>query len=105
MRDLQDLLYVPAGADDDEGDEEEGDEEWTSDDEMDEAEQISKAKSMAAVIKSSKGIRLRICCCTHSCASSTRPKKAQESSHVTFHAFSRQRSERESSFKSGLRQQ
>ena len=49
-------FYVPSGAGDEDNDEQEGEEDWTTDDgEMDEAEQIEKAKSMAAVLKSSKG--------------------------------------------------
>lgn len=45
------------GADEGPEDEQNEDEDWTTDDERtEEAEQISKAKSMAAVLKSSKGI-------------------------------------------------
>lgn len=51
-------FYVPSGAGDEDNDEQEGEEDWTTDDgEMDEAEQIEKAKSMAAVLKSSKGTK------------------------------------------------
>lgn len=47
---------VMPGADEKEDEEEpEDNEESSSDDEMDEAQQISQAKSMAAVLRSSKG--------------------------------------------------
>ena len=49
--------YGAPGVDEGVEDEQDRDEVWTTDDEaMEEAEQISKAKSMAAVLKSSKGI-------------------------------------------------
>ncbi len=50
-------------------DEQEENEDWTTDDEgMEEAEQISKAKSMAAVIKSSKGTSILLVPCTSTSA-------------------------------------
>ena len=53
------------GANEGPEDEHEEDEDWTTDDEgMEEAEQISKAKSMAAVIKSSKGTFILPAPCT-----------------------------------------
>ncbi len=52
------------GGDEGPEDEQEEDEDWTTDDEgMEEAEQVSKAKSMAAVIKSSKGTSILLVLC------------------------------------------
>ena len=56
------LVHVVSGVDEGPEEGQEGEEDWTTDDEgMDEAEQISKAKSMAAVLRSSKGTQQILC--------------------------------------------
>ena len=60
-------ISITLGEDEDEEQvESDEDEESPSDDEMDEAQQVSKAKSMAAALKSSKGARSlkHVACCS-----------------------------------------